>query len=93
MYSKVILSSAAASLLASTAAAQSLNGTSGYINYTTVTGYFLQDISTTNASTFDYVSAVLLSYDQSGIDGRLRLPRTSASSIVPILRRMASLPT
>lgn len=26
-----------------------------YINYTTVTGYFLQDINTTNATTFDYV--------------------------------------
>ncbi len=28
----------------------------GYLNYTTVTDYFLQDNPTTNASTFDYVS-------------------------------------
>lgn len=28
-----------------------------YINYTTLTGFFLQDDPTTNASTFDYVSA------------------------------------
>jgi len=30
--------------------------TSGYINYTTVTGYFLQDDPSTNATSFDYVS-------------------------------------
>lgn len=29
--------------------------TDGYINYTTVPGYFLQDDPTTNASTFNYV--------------------------------------
>lgn len=29
--------------------------TDGYINYTTVSGYFLQDDPTTNASTFNYV--------------------------------------
>jgi hypothetical protein len=27
----------------------------GYINYTAVTGYFLQDDPATNASTFNYV--------------------------------------
>jgi len=29
---------------------------SAYIQYSTVTGYFLQDINSTNATTFDYVS-------------------------------------
>lgn len=32
--------------------------TTGYINYTTVTGYFLQDEATTNATSFDYVRTV-----------------------------------
>lgn len=27
-----------------------------YIEYSTVTGYFLQDLNSTNATTFDYVS-------------------------------------
>jgi len=31
------------------------NGTAGYTNYNTVTGYFLQDDAGTNASTFSYV--------------------------------------
>ena len=30
-----------------------------YVNYTTVTGYFLQDEATTDPSTFDFVSAEL----------------------------------
>lgn len=30
-------------------------GSASYINYTTVGGYFLQDLTTTNTSTFDYV--------------------------------------
>jgi hypothetical protein len=55
MHSKSITSTVA-SLLAASVSAQSFNGSNGYINYTTVTGYFLQDVSTTNASTFDYVS-------------------------------------
>jgi hypothetical protein len=29
---------------------------SAYIQYSTVTGYFLQDDNSTNATTFDYVS-------------------------------------
>ena len=29
---------------------------SGSFNYSTVPGYFLQDLNTTNATTFDYVS-------------------------------------
>jgi hypothetical protein len=31
-----------------------------YINYTTITGFFLQDDPATNPSTFDYVWSVLL---------------------------------
>jgi len=53
---------AAAALSASAVQAQSFsigtNGTNGYINYTTVTGYFLQDLPATNATAFDYVSHV-----------------------------------
>ena len=31
---------------------------SSYINYTTITGFFLQDDLSTNASTFDYVNVL-----------------------------------
>lgn len=54
---------AGAALVLTTATAQVLsvaNATSGYINYTTVTGYFLQDLATTNVSTFNYVSSSTL---------------------------------
>ncbi|KAH9835991.1 GPI anchored protein [Teratosphaeria destructans] len=40
--------------IAALASAANVNGTTGYINYTTVAGYFLQDESTTNASSFLY---------------------------------------
>jgi hypothetical protein len=30
-------------------------GEASYIQYSTVTGYFLQDLDSTNATTFDYV--------------------------------------
>lgn len=56
---KMISSVALAVTAASLVSAQTLNltnTTSRYINYTAVTGYFLQDDPTTNASTFDYVS-------------------------------------
>ena len=33
----------------------------GYINYTTITGFFMQDEADTDPSTFDYVSSQLLS--------------------------------
>lgn len=36
----------------------SIDGGSEYINYTTVGGFFLQDLTSTNASSFDYVSQV-----------------------------------
>ncbi|KAK5111478.1 hypothetical protein LTR62_004930 [Meristemomyces frigidus] len=54
MYST--LTAGALLLAASAVNAQSLNVTSGYINYTTVTGYFLQDAASTNASGFDYTA-------------------------------------
>lgn len=38
--------------------AASAHAASASINYTTVEGYFLQDESSTDASTFDYVSTV-----------------------------------
>lgn len=50
---------ALAATVAALVSAQTLNITSttaSYINYTTVTGYFLQDEPTTNDTTFDYVS-------------------------------------
>ncbi|KAK3671297.1 putative phosphoglycerate mutase pmu1 [Recurvomyces mirabilis] len=53
MYGSTTLA-AGAMLLAS--GAQAINITSGYINYTTVAGYFLQDVASTNASTFDYTA-------------------------------------
>ncbi|EMC92228.1 hypothetical protein BAUCODRAFT_38246 [Baudoinia panamericana UAMH 10762] len=59
MYTSLVVAAAAA-LLSSSAQAQTINVTStpatGFINYTTVTGYFLQDNPTTNASTFDYTA-------------------------------------
>lgn len=43
-------------LVSSALAGSALAGTAaGYLNYTTVTGYFLQDEASTNATTFDYV--------------------------------------
>lgn len=60
---------AAVALLATAASAQTSNITKstvypptgyGYINYTTVTGYFLQDEPSTNATAFDYVSLTLV---------------------------------
>lgn len=49
---------ALAAFAAPFATAASLNVTdpNGYIQYTTVIGYFLQDDPATNASTFNYVS-------------------------------------
>jgi hypothetical protein len=35
---------------------------SHHIQYSTVTGYFLQDLNTTNVTTFDYVWPFLLSF-------------------------------
>lgn len=41
--------------LANAASSTSLSS-SPYVKYSTVTGYFLQDLNSTDASTFDYVS-------------------------------------
>lgn len=58
MPSNILSFAAAAALLSGAAQAQYLNTTSGpgYISYSTVTGYFLQDEPDTVASGFDYVS-------------------------------------
>lgn len=44
--------------LAAAQAALAATTTAIYVNYTTVTGYFLQDANSTNATTFDYVRAL-----------------------------------
>ena len=54
MISTIALAAIAAT--GATAASLNVSGAAGYINYTTITGYFLQDEPTTNASTFNYVS-------------------------------------
>ena len=54
MYSSLALAATAAALV-SAQTRDVANATNGYTNYSTVTGYFLQDVATTNASTFDYV--------------------------------------
>lgn len=48
-------------LLLSSAAAVTATAASTYIQYSTVTGYFLQDINSTNATAFDYVSTCIVS--------------------------------
>jgi len=58
MMAKALTLAVAAATLAGGARAQYLNTTTnstGYTNYTTITGYFLQDDASTNASAFDYV--------------------------------------
>lgn len=47
---------AAASCLLSTTLDDSFKSTSAYINYTTVTGFFLQDEASTNSTTFDFMT-------------------------------------
>ena len=91
MYASTVLGTVAC-VAAGVQAQSSLNSTGGYINYTTVTGYFLQDVSTTNASTFDYVGSIYLKRDMEALTD-VRLPPTSASSTARTLRRMALPPT
>ena len=44
-----------------------------YIQYSTVTGYFLQDEPSTNATTFDYVRPYFCYFSETATDnGRLR---------------------
>lgn len=56
MLSSVLLWAFAASGLISLSVADSSKTPSSYINYTTVTGYFLQDEPSTNASTFNFMT-------------------------------------
>ena len=49
-------SEATASTAAASTSGVAIHGGQGYINYSTVPGYFLQDLNSTNASTFDFVS-------------------------------------
>lgn len=56
MLSSVLLWVLAASGLFSLSVADSSKTPSSYINYTTVTGYFLQDEPSTNASTFNFMT-------------------------------------
>lgn len=49
------------STLISLAAAAATTASATYINYTTVTGYFLQDEASTNATTFVYVCSFSVS--------------------------------
>lgn len=53
----MILSSAGVFMAMAAAATASIHVSTpvSYINYTTVTGYFLQDVASTNASAFNYV--------------------------------------
>lgn len=53
MYGIALLAGSFAAALANAA---TIDFNAGYINYTAVTGYFLQDDPATNASTFNYVS-------------------------------------
>lgn len=57
MISTSLILAAATALLSGASEAQYLNAThgTGYISYSTVTGYFLQDEPDTVASGFDYV--------------------------------------
>ena len=61
MFSSKLMLAAATALLSGASEAHYLNTTkgSGYISYSTVTGYFLQDEPDTVASGFDYVCCLL----------------------------------
>ena len=65
-----------------------------YINYTTVTGYFLQDEATTDPTGFDYVFALeSASHDLTSKADWYRRPRpTSACCIAPTTPRPRSTP-
>ncbi|EME47324.1 hypothetical protein DOTSEDRAFT_145863 [Dothistroma septosporum NZE10] len=55
MLSSIALAAVAAT--GASAASLRTSASTGYINYTTVTGYFLQDEAATNASTFNYTQS------------------------------------
>lgn len=56
MFSSILLWAVAASGYFSMSVADSSKVPNSYINYTTVTGYFLQDEPSTNASTFNFMT-------------------------------------
>ena len=56
MLSSILLWAVAASVFFSVSVADSSKASESYINYTTITGYFLQDEPSTNASTFDFMT-------------------------------------
>lgn len=78
-----MISIAALTAIAATgasAACLNVSNAAGYINYTTVTGYFLQDEPTTNASTFNYVSDPVLDEEPfEHIDLTTCRPRTTSA--------------
>ena len=63
-YTQLIMFPPYSSILAAAIAASALQGTladrpspnNAYINYTTVTGYFLQDELSTNSTAFDFMT-------------------------------------
>ena len=70
-----------ASTAPSTASLPTVDNGKDYINYTTVTGFFLQDINTTVASTFDYVGLHdAFRARRASLTIHSRLPSTSVSS-------------
>ena len=82
MLSASLIFAVATALLSGQSEAQYLNTTKGpgYIKYSTVTGYFLQDEPDTVASGFDYVCCSFGNFDGTNLTQRCRLPLTSASS-------------
>jgi len=52
----LFLWTAVSSCLASQTAANTPNASDTHINYTTITGYFLQDVPSTNASAFNFIT-------------------------------------
>lgn len=54
MHSSTLFSALAAALCITTSEAKFF-GQPTYIQYSTVTGYFLQDLNSTNATSFNYV--------------------------------------
>lgn len=79
MLSSSLILAVATALLSGQSEAQYLNTTNkgpGYIKYSTVTGYFLQDEPDTVASGFDYVCCFLGSYRRAKLTQRCRLRST-----------------
>ncbi len=80
----LVLSSAAGAIAAAAHA-------SSYIQYSTVTGYFLQDDNSTNATTFDYVSKALPYQGLALMHGRLQPISVSSTRHTQVTGRMRRL--